>query len=208
MNKKELLNKTPLWFTVGSGPMLPFTAIPAIMMNIMSYGRMKKVPQTGKRAIVLNGHNAIESAFLGAFTFAPDRINDYLTGNLRSYPEWNLSAKGDDLIDAVRDPRYSSIVCLGHGDRTSWMARDRLVTYDEVTEAFGDRPRKNGVWLQMHCGNDSKEPPMGFNIMENPYDSCYFFTREVRPVVEYNWQDLPNRNLRDVFNADIVFDTK
>tara|TARA_Y100000310_G_scaffold201547_1_gene201645 strand:+ start:1432 stop:2043 length:612 start_codon:yes stop_codon:yes gene_type:complete len=200
MNKKELLNKTPFWFMAGSGPIMPLLAPSTITDNALSFRRRKVAANTGKRAMILNGYSPLASSILAAATFAPARINDYMTYNLNSFPEWNFSAKGDDLIDAVRNPEYSSIALIGHGDRTYWMARDRLVEYAEVSEAFGDRPRKNGVWLQAHCGNNSKEPPMGFDVMERPHDTCYFFTRPVRGI-EYNWQDLPNRNLRHVFEA-------
>ena len=113
-----------------------------------------------------------------------------------SFPEWNFSANGDDLIDAVRDPAYSSIVCIGHGNREVWQAKDRLVTYDEVTEAFGNRPKKDGVWIQYHCGNDKiDEIPIGYEVMERPEDTCLFYINPVS-CADMSWLGRPTTNAK------------
>jgi len=196
MDKKRFSDKAPLWFKLAAPAISHAIAINSLVTNPLSFHYRNSARNTDKQAKILVGGSICERAGLFGMTNIPSILNDYFSLNRKTFPEWNFSATGDDLIDAVRDPEYSSIACIGHGNRELWEAKDRIVTYDEVTEAFGDRKRKKGVWLQYHCGNDSIDQiPMGYEIMERPDETCIFYTTSLSNL-DMMWNGRPNINAR------------
>jgi len=194
--KEREETRAPLWFKLAS-PVLAYPIlINSMIENSASFHYAKAAKDNGKRAKVLVGGSIKDRLGLFTSTNIPGKLNDYFSLNLRSFPEWDFTAKGDDLIDAVRNPDYSSIACVGHGNRELWEATDRIVSYDEVTEAFGNRPKKDGRWIQVHCGNDStNEIPMGYEVMQRPDERCLFYTRPLDSF-DMMWNGLPRTNAR------------
>jgi hypothetical protein len=199
MNKKELLNRAPLWHDISSTLLLPFMPAGAIPNNALSFQRRRKV-KGNKKAAVLSSQAFYHLPIYFGATVIPGMINDYFTHNMENYPEWKFFAKGDDLIKVLRDPSYDSIALIGHGDRKGWEAADRYVDRDEVKEAFGDLPKKEGSWLQITCGDDSKDIPMGFDVMKNPKSNCLFYTHTIN-MTNQMWSYLPDRNANHIIDS-------
>jgi len=92
---------------------------------------------------------------------------------------WVSNAKISDLEAALLDDNVQSLVTLGHGSRSRLELKDGIVTTEEVNEIYGDKPRKQRVWLQCSCGDSTDELPLGWNVMESPEKNCFFYVRKV-----------------------------
>jgi len=111
---------------------------------------------------------------------------------LGSYPAWTLyfnfnglktdyffNATKEDMKNVLIDPKYESIVMVGHGSRNGWKATDSFVSNDDVNgwkELF--EPKK-GEWFQLSCaGQDTYPEHIGELVMDNN-NNVYYYSGEV-----------------------------
>ena len=99
---------------------------------------------------------------------------------LGSYPAWSLyfswrkqrldyffSATVDDFETVLTDPKYQSIVFVGHGSFNSIQLADGQVDNDFVTQRLGKSEKKSGEWFQLSCpAFDYRDQHIGSLVME------------------------------------------
>ena len=111
---------------------------------------------------------------------------------LGSYPAWTLyfnfngvktdyffNATKNDMKNVLIDPKYESIVMVGHGSRNGWKATDSFVSNDDVNEWKELFESKKGEWFQLSCaGSDTYPEHIGELVMDNK-DKVYFYSGDV-----------------------------
>ena len=111
---------------------------------------------------------------------------------LGSYPAWTLyfnfngvktdyffNATKNDMKNVLIDPKYESIVMVGHGSRNGWKATDSFVSNDDVNEWKELFEPKKGEWFQLSCaGSDTYPEHIGELVMDNK-DKVYFYSGDV-----------------------------
>ena len=111
---------------------------------------------------------------------------------LGSYPAWTLyfnfngvktdyffNATKSDMKNVLIDPKYESIVMVGHGSRNGWKATDSFVSNDDVNEWKELFEPKKGEWFQLSCaGSDTYPEHIGELVMDNK-DKVYFYSGDV-----------------------------
>lgn len=170
------------------------TVFPAHMTrNIASIIKHRKINFDHRAAVLIAGHDVIIPAFILDPLVA--KINSELEeSGIRT--DWILNAKIKDLKEVLEDENYQSIVTFGHGDRSNWLARDGAISQEEISEFYGNRPKKTGYWFQQSCG--SKEGmPLGIDVMQNPEENCKFYRNQVHAAVMM-WAGLPKNSLNSV----------
>jgi len=111
---------------------------------------------------------------------------------LGSYPAWTLyfnfngvktdyffNATKNDMKNVLIDPKYESIVMVGHGSRNGWKATDSFVSNDDVNEWKELFKPKKGEWFQLSCaGSDTYPEHIGELVMDNK-DKVYYYSGDV-----------------------------
>ena len=111
---------------------------------------------------------------------------------LGSYPAWTLyfnfngvktdyffNATKNDMKNVLIDPKYESIVMVGHGSRNGWKATDSFVSNDDVNEWKELFEPKKGEWFQLSCaGYDTYPEHIGELVMDNK-DKVYYYSGDV-----------------------------
>ena len=111
---------------------------------------------------------------------------------LGSYPAWTLyfnfngvktdyffNATKNDMKNVLIDPKYESIVMVGHGSRNGWKATDSFVSNDDVNEWKELFEPKKGEWFQLSCaGSDTYPEHIGELVMDNK-DKVYYYSGDV-----------------------------
>jgi hypothetical protein len=111
---------------------------------------------------------------------------------LGSYPAWTLyfnfngvktdyffNATKKDMKNVLIDPKYESIVMVGHGSRNGWKATDSFVSNDDVNEWKELFESKKGEWFQLSCaGSDTYPEHIGELVMDNK-DKVYYYSGDV-----------------------------
>ena len=108
---------------------------------------------------------------------------------LGSYPAWTLyfnlngvktdyffNATKNDMKNVLIDPKYESIVMVGHGSRNGWRATDRFVSNDDINEWKEEFAPKTGEWFQLSCaGTDTYPEPIGELVMDD-IEKVYYYS--------------------------------
>ena len=111
---------------------------------------------------------------------------------LGSYPAWTLyfnfngvktdyffNATKNDMKNVLIDPKYESIVMVGHGSRNGWRATDRFVSNDDINEWKEEFAPKTGEWFQLSsAGSDTYPEHIGELVMDNK-DKVYYYSGDV-----------------------------
>ena len=111
---------------------------------------------------------------------------------LGSYPAWTLyfnfngvktdyffNATKNDMKNVLIDPKYESIVMVGHGSRNGWKATDSFVSNDDINEWKELFEPKKGEWFQLSCaGSDTYPEHIGELVMDNK-DKVYYYSGDV-----------------------------
>ena len=111
---------------------------------------------------------------------------------LGSYPAWTLyfningvktdyffNATKSDMKNVLIDPKYESIVMVGHGSRNGWRATDRFVSNDDINEWKEEFAPKTGEWFQLSCaGADSYPEHIGELVMDDK-EKVYYYSGDV-----------------------------
>ena len=111
---------------------------------------------------------------------------------LGSYPAWTLyfnlngvktdyffNATKEDMKTALIDPKYESIVMVGHGSRNGWRATDIFVSNDDINEWKELFEPKKGEWFQLSCaGSDTYPEHIGELVMDNK-NKVYYYSGDV-----------------------------
>ena len=92
-------------------------------------------------------------------------------GFLGSYPAWTwyFNARGEkidyffaatkaDFMNVLADPKYQSIVLVGHGSYNMWRATDDQVANYDIEAMQGKFQRKQGEWIQLSCADPDFSP--------------------------------------------------
>ena len=107
---------------------------------------------------------------------------------LGSYPAWTLyfNSKGlktdyffnatkNDLKNVLINPKYESIVLVGHGSRNGWKATDKFVSNDDINEWKELFEPKTGEWFQLTCaGYDYYPEHIGELVMGDAQKVHYY----------------------------------
>ena len=108
---------------------------------------------------------------------------------LGSYPAWTLyfnlngvktdyffNATKEDMKNVLIDPKYESIVMVGHGSRNGWRATDRFVSNDDINEWKEEFAPKTGEWFQLSCaGADTYTVHIGELVMDD-IEKVYYYS--------------------------------
>ena len=100
---------------------------------------------------------------------------------LGSYPAWTIyfnlmgvrtdyvfNATLDDLKNVLVDPKYQSIVLVGHGSHNVWRATDQSVTNFEIKSWQPLFTPKKGEWIQLSCPTSDVFPEhLGELVMDD-----------------------------------------
>jgi len=100
---------------------------------------------------------------------------------LGSYPAWTIyfnlkgirtdyvfNATVDDLKNILVDPKYQSIVLVGHGSKNVWRATDRSVSNVEIMNWRPLFTPKKGEWIQLSCPTTDVYPEhLGELVMDD-----------------------------------------
>ncbi len=111
---------------------------------------------------------------------------------LGSYPAWTLyfnfngvktdyffNATKEDMKNVLIDPKYESIVMVGHGSRNGWRATDRFVSNDDINEWKEEFAPKTGEWFQLSCaGSDTYPEHIGELVMDDK-EKVYYYSGDV-----------------------------
>ena len=111
---------------------------------------------------------------------------------LGSYPAWTLyfnfngvktdyffNATKNDMKNVLIDPKYESIVMVGHGSRNGWRATDRFVSNDDINEWKEEFAPKTGEWFQLSCaGTDKYHEHIGELVMADK-EKVYYYSGDV-----------------------------
>ena len=111
---------------------------------------------------------------------------------LGSYPAWTLyfnfngvktdyffNATKNDMKNVLIDPKYESIVMVGHGSRNGWRATDRFVSNDDINEWKEEFAPKTGEWFQLSCaGSDTYPEHIGELVMDDK-EKVYYYSGDV-----------------------------
>ncbi|MBT5750857.1 MAG: hypothetical protein HOI39_07000 [Flavobacteriales bacterium] len=111
---------------------------------------------------------------------------------LGSYPAWTLyfnfngvktdyffNATKSDMKNVLIDPKYESIVMVGHGSRNGWRATDRFVSNDDINEWKEEFAPKTGEWFQLSCaGADTYHEHIGELVMADK-EKVYYYSGDV-----------------------------
>ncbi|WP_417913605.1 hypothetical protein [Candidatus Electronema sp. JM] len=92
-------------------------------------------------------------------------------GFLGSYPAWTwyFNARGEkidyffaatkaDFMNVLTDPKYQSIVLVGHGSYNMWRATDDQVANYDIEAMQGKFQKKEGEWFQLSCADPDFSP--------------------------------------------------
>lgn len=106
-------------------------------------------------------------AIIGAYPYWT-----YYFNNRGMKVKWIPHAYSRDLEKVIKDPRFQSIVVVGHGSVNAWQAIDALITNKEMAEITKGLEKKKGEWIQLTCAEEDQWPTkMGELVMnkENVY---------------------------------------
>lgn len=111
---------------------------------------------------------------------------------LGSYPAWTLyfnfnglktdyffNATKEDMKNVLIDPKYESIVMVGHGSRNGWKATDSFVSNDDVNEWKELFEPKKGEWFQLSCAGQDTYPEHIGELVMNNNNNVYYYSGEV-----------------------------
>ena len=111
---------------------------------------------------------------------------------LGSYPAWTLyfnlnglktdyffNATREDFISVLLDPKYESMVMVGHGSRNGWRATNEFVSNNDVNHWKELFEPKKGEWFQLSCaGQDTYPEHIGELVMDDK-EKVYYYSGEV-----------------------------
>ena len=143
-------------FVLGLNPLsllqLGPLAFPGLLYN--TYQSQKNIKETSgneKAIALIYEPTLIEFANLTLGN--KGKISDFFTErDIRL--DFKHNAASRDLREVLENDTYQSIVVVGQGSRSSWSAKDGVVTTIDLKEWMKDLPLKTGYFLQMTCGND------------------------------------------------------
>ena len=108
---------------------------------------------------------------------------------LGSYPAWTLyfnfngvktdyffNATKEDMKNVLIDPKYESIVMVGHGSRNGWRATDRFVSNDDINEWKEEFAPKTGEWFQLSCAGDDTYPEHIGELVMDDIEKVYYYS--------------------------------
>jgi hypothetical protein len=108
---------------------------------------------------------------------------------LGSYPAWTLyfnlngvktdyffNATKNDMKNVLIDPKYESIVMVGHGSRNGWRATDRFVSNDDINEWKEEFAPKTGEWFQLSCAGDDTYPEHIGELVMDDIEKVYYYS--------------------------------
>jgi hypothetical protein len=112
---------------------------------------------------------------------------------LGSYPAWTLyfnfngmqtdyifRATREDLKTVLVDPKYQSIVLVGHGSSNVWRATDSYVTNDDINNWKPLFTPKTGEWIQLSCpASDTYPEHLGELVMDDKEKVYHYSGRTV-----------------------------
>jgi hypothetical protein len=111
---------------------------------------------------------------------------------LGSYPAWTLyfnlngvktdyffNATKNDMKNVLIDPKYESIVMVGHGSRNGWRATDRFVSNDDINEWKEEFAPKTGEWFQLSCAGDDTYPEHIGELVMDDIEKVYYYSGDV-----------------------------
>jgi hypothetical protein len=111
---------------------------------------------------------------------------------LGSYPAWTLyfnfngvktdyffNATKEDMKNVLIDPKYESIVMVGHGSRNGWRATDRFVSNDDINEWKEEFAPKTGEWFQLSCAGADLYPEHVGELVMDDKEKVYYYSGDV-----------------------------
>ena len=141
---------------------IPFAVVATITNNIL-------VKNDKYAAILLSGYAfsnydywAAPFAFLGSYPAWTFYFN--LKGVRTDYI---FRATKEDLKNVLVEPKYQSIVLVGHGSNNAWRATDKLVSNEDIRQWQSLFALKTGEWIQLSCpASDTYPEHMGELVMD------------------------------------------
>ena len=110
---------------------------------------------------------------------------------LGSYPAWTIyfnlngvktdyffNATKQDLKDVLINPKYESIVLVGHGSRNGWKATDEFVSNDDINDWKELFEPKKGEWFQLTCAGYDMYPEHIGELVMNDLESVHYYSGE------------------------------
>lgn len=110
---------------------------------------------------------------------------------LGSYPAWTIyfnlmnirtdyifDATVDDLKNILIDPKYQSIVLVGHGSKNVWRATDRSVTNVEIKNWQPLFTPKKGEWIQLSCPTSDVYPKHIGELVMDDRSKVFYYSGE------------------------------